>query len=206
MSQVLSILLIFQFIFLACASSYRSIDPRKVVYNNSQNVNGLTFSYHYNVLREQGNTKYAKNELKKGMHVVAIKISNRSNRPVQLGKSLSIINNSSGIKILLIDPKEASKTLKQPVAIYLLYCLMTPLPIRGSKGYTRDDVTTLGYIIGPGLAASNMLIASKSNMRFREELLQYNLTEKLIAPGEEVYGLVEMIYTGYEPLRIDLDP
>ncbi len=49
-----------------------------------------------------------------------------------------------------------------------------------------------------------MLGASLANKNFRNELEQYDLTNRNIRPGETVYGLVSLREPNVAPLRLEL--
>lgn len=190
-------------VFTSCASKYKSINPNKTIFTNELESDGIFFSYKYNILRENGNKKYANKELKKGIHVAALRIINRSSKAIQFGRSVNLYINNT--KIGSLDPLLVKKALKQPIAIYGFYLFLIPVPISSVKSSNVTDVSYSGYIIGPGLALSNMLFASKANKQFLEELNQFNLSDKVIYPGDEVYGLIGLVYTGYDPLTIKTD-
>jgi hypothetical protein len=192
----------FVFCFCSCATKFKTIDPKKTNFSNEIFLDGVSLQYRYNILRERGNRRYANREEKKGVHIVAVKILNNSNKEIQIGHSANLhINNS---KVGLLDPSFVWKSLKQPTLIYSLYFFLVPVRRPPSVPSGNAIYQTL-YIAGPGLALSNMFVAIKGNKQFLKELKQYNLAGKVIRPGEEESGLVYLVYTGYEPLTIRME-
>lgn len=190
------------FCFCSCATQFKTLNPQKTNFSNGIFLEGISLRYKYNILRERGNTKYANKEEKKGVHIVAVKILNNSNKEIQIGHSANFYINNS--RVGLLDPSFVWKSLRQPSLIYSLYLFLVPAkrPPTIPKG---DVLFQSFYIAGPGLALSNMFVAIKGNKQFLKELKQYNLAGKIIRPGEEISGMVYLVYTGYEPLTIRLE-
>jgi hypothetical protein len=185
-----------------CASNYRSISPQTSYFNATEKTSELEFSYRYNVLQEKGNKKYAKREDKKGIRVVALKITNNTERPVKFPEDIQLYAGNRSIHLL--EPEFIHSKLKQGVPIYLLYLLFTPMTLTASSGNGDVSSTPVGLLLGPGLTALNIGIAASANNKFKEELLQYNLTNRIIEEGETVYGLIGFQDFGYAPLKIEL--
>ena len=181
----------------SCAASYKPIMPKSLNYQSNSSVfNDLEFSYRYDVLNEKGNKKYTKKEHSKNIKVVAIRIVNNSNTDYIFGRDLTLKTNSGG-NITLLQPEMIKNQLKQNVPIYLLYLLLTPLTLN-----TENSVTPIGLVVGPGITAGNMIIASTANSNLEFELQQHNLIDKPIKAGETVYGLVGVVDLGYNPLEL----
>jgi len=75
------------FILSGCAASYKPIYPVSLNYDSHQSEDGVELSYKYDVLRQNGNKKYAKKEDKKGVKLVALKITNNTQSVVNIGKT-----------------------------------------------------------------------------------------------------------------------
>lgn len=56
----------------------------------------------------------------------------------------------------------------------------------------------IGLIIGPGIAAGNLIAASSANKKFKNDLREYSLQGKRIPKGETVYGLIEIRANNYD--------
>ncbi|MCR5887120.1 hypothetical protein LRS06_04875 [Hymenobacter sp. J193] len=57
---------------------------------------------------------------------------------------------------------------------------------------------------GPFIAAGNMIGAGTANKNMRNELARYDMTNKVIRPGETVYGLLPLRETNVAPLKLTL--
>lgn len=195
----ISIAIGFLTILAACASRYRPIMPDKVFYNAKATDNGVEFGYKYDVLNERGNKKYAKKESKKGVKVVAIKLTNNTEQPLRFGENIKIFSGDREIQ-----PLESSlvvSSLKQNAPIYLLFLLLTPLNL-----YIVNDTETttipIGLALGPGIAIGNMATAGTANKKFQKELTDQSLANKTIQPRETVYGLIGISDRGFNPLTV----
>lgn len=185
-----------------CASNYHSISPQSSYFNVAEQTDELDFSYRYNILREKGNKKYAKREDKKGIRVVALKITNNTDRPLKFPEDIQLYAGDRAV--LLLEPEFIHSKLKQGVPIYLLYLLFTPMTFTTYSENGDVNSTPVGLLVGPGLTALNMGMASSANNKFKEELLQYNLANRVIQEGETVYGLIGFQDFGYSPIKIQL--
>ncbi len=192
---------------VSCASSYKPIIPISVNYPNTEEKDGIALSYRFDVLRERGNKKYAKKEIKKSIKVVAIRITNNSDSPITVGSNVKIFSGNSEVR--LIEPMIVQKELRQIVPAYLLYLLLTPINLTISKsdnnGKVETDSYPIGLGIGPGISIINMAVAGGANKGLLEELNQFNQINKTILPGQSSYGLIGIRDVGYSPLRVEVN-
>ena len=194
------VVLLASFLFGGCASNYHAINPPSVAFPSSRSVNGIDFTYKYDLLRTYGNNKYAKKEDKKGVRVVAVEITNNTGRDLIFPADFQLV--SGDRQVQLLDPVSVHQQLKQGVPIYLLYLLFTPMNL-----YTHDEsgvtsTTRIGLFLGPGLTALNIGIAASANNSFKEELLLYDLNNLEIRDGDTVVGLIGIPDTGFSPLEL----
>jgi len=91
--------------------------------------------------------------------------------------------------------------IKQKVPFYLFYLLLTPTQLT-----VNEDSFPIGYVLGPGLAAGNMAVASTANSRLKKELTDFDLFGKTIKPGQTLYGLIGIPEGGFLPLRVVVSP
>lgn len=191
---------------MSCASSYKPIGPLSVNYSNTEEKDGIEFSYRYDVLREKGNKKYAKKEIKKSIKVVAVRIINNRNEPVTIGTNLKIFSGSSEVKLL--EPALIQRELRQSVPSYLLYLLLTPLNLTISRtdnnGRIESDSYPIGLGLGPVISISNMAISGGANKGLLMELNQFNQINKTILPGQSSYGLIGIGDLSFNPLRVEI--
>ena len=188
-----------------CASSYHEIKPETIVYGSDNTDKNVILEYKYDLLRK----KYTKKELKKGVKLVAVKITNHSDRDLVFGKDIKL-NYASGNEIYIYDNESVFKTLKQKPATYLLYLLLTPVNIftTETNSYGGSEVTNtipVGLILGPGLAGGNMIAASTANKKFKTEMLDYKITGTLIKKGETVYGLIGIETANFDAIKIEVN-
>jgi hypothetical protein len=187
----------------SCASGYKMMSPDYLQYNSGKEDSGVKFEYKYDLLKK----KYAKKEDKKGIRIVAVKITNNSGRDLSFGKDFSI-NYQNGNPINLVENEYAFKTLKQSTASYLLYLLLLPVNLqttRTTNGFEQtENIFPIGLILGPGIAGGNMIAAGSANKKFKEELTQYDLSDKLIKDGETKVGLIAIQTNSYDALSLKM--
>src|SRR3954465_13424607 len=193
------------FILASCAGSYKSINPTAIQYYIDSENSDTEMAYKYDVLREKGNKKYSRKELKAGVRIVALRITNTTGKAIKIGDNARIYTGPSEIRMWPSDL--AYKKIKQTVPLYLLYLLLTPMEATTGDPYSSSSETfPIGLIIGPGLAGGNVAVAATANARLKEDLLQFELFDKIIKPGETVYGLVAIPEMGFVPLRVSVKP
>jgi hypothetical protein len=163
----------------SCAASYRKINPP--------------------------NLKYP--EIKGHMNVVAVKIYNNTGQPLEYGKNYRIYSGNQEANLL--GPEITADIIKQKAGFHFFYLLFLPTTFNTASGTSSSSGSTLrtssfpiGLIIGPALAIGNYAVAATANKRFKEELLDYDIERKVIAPGETVYGLVTVRENGLLPLTL----
>ena len=187
-------------ILSSCASVYTPMKPDSINYHSVDTKNGIILEYQYNVL----SNRYLKKESKKGIKLVAVKITNNSDKNIIFGKDI-MLEYENGNKIYMMDNNYIYSSFKQNTLPYLLYLLLTPLKliITTDQGYSvRTSVYPVGYILGPGLAAGNMVTAGSANKALKSELMKYNLAGVVIKKGETKTGIIGIKSYHFEPLRI----
>ncbi|MAN28877.1 MULTISPECIES: hypothetical protein [Mesonia] len=185
----------------SCASKYKLINPEKINYVSKNENKDVSLEYKYDLLHK----KYAKKEENKDIKVVAVKITNNSDRDLTLGRDMKLaFDNGNDIHIL--ESEKVFDELKQKPAFYLFYLLLTPLNLytTNSRGETEDSVP-IGLIVGPGLAAGNLLGASGANKNFKEELMHYDIYGMEIPKGQTKYGLIGIKSDSYETLVLKVE-
>ncbi|MCL5127670.1 hypothetical protein [Algibacter sp. L4_22] len=165
---------------------------------------GVTLEYKYDLLDK----KYSKKEDKKGIRLVAVKISNNSDRDLVFGRDLNLVYANEN-EIYVLDKEKTFKTLKQSPATHLFYLLLTPVNFYTTKTseYGLQETTSstpVGLILGPGLAAGNLIAASSANKKFKTELANFDIKGSTIKQGEVKYGLVGVNSESYDALKLSL--
>lgn len=76
---------------------------------------------------------------------------------------------------MVLSNEKVLDEVKQKEAIHLFYLLLTPVTIikttnKGNGPVTTESMFPIGLIIGPGLAALNLIKVSASNKRFKKRI------------------------------------
>lgn len=184
----------------SCASGYKMIEPTSINYVSTTESKGVKLEYKYDLLDK----KYAKKEIKKGVKLVAVKITNGSDKDLMFGREIKLTY-GNGTEIIAMENNKVFKTLKQKPATYLFYLLLTPLNAYTTSSNGSSSSFPVGLIVGPGLAGGNMIAAGSANKKFKTELLEYNINGTLIKKGETKYGLVGIRSDSFEALKIKVE-
>ena len=191
--------------FMSCASSYKPIRPESLEYHNHSTNDSIEFSYHYDVLRESRNKKYAKHELENHLSLVAVKITNHTGHDINpMTDAEFFIDNK---QVAFADQKTTANEIKQGVPIYLLYLLLSPATFNtsgtSSDGTHSSSSFPIGLIVGPALTATNMIIAGSANTKFQEEVKYFNLNQQ-VHDGETIFALVAFKNIGKDEMTLRL--
>ncbi|MCB2408283.1 hypothetical protein [Hymenobacter lucidus] len=193
----------------SCAGSYTAIRPSTITsYSSTTAPNSpVEFSYQYGALSlHGGNKKYLKKERKRGYQTVAVSIKNNTDAELNFSRDLELYFGDR--PVAPVPALQAANDMKQGVAIYLLYLLLN-FQVGGTvttNQYTGQQTTTGGTFIptGPFIAGGNMLGASGANKNMRLELVKHDLTNKVLRPGETVYGIISLREVNVAPLHLVL--
>lgn len=194
----LSPILFFIFLFCGCAQSYRLLSPTNIGYTASNNLEDIRLEYRYDILSESGNKKISKKEKKNNIKLVAVKITNNTDKIINIGNNAAFFNGNS--KLYPMEPVFIKKIIKQSVPSHLFYLLLTPLTL----SVNDSNPFPVGLILGPGIAGGNMIVAGNANKNFYRELVQYDILYRDIQPNETVFGLVAFHNLDYVPLTLRL--
>lgn len=192
----ISLALTFILLFSSCAQGYYNINPTKIAYNASNNFDAIDISYRYDVLSERGNNKIAKKEKKHDIKLLAVKITNNSDKVINIGSNAAFFSGNS--MIYPIDAISTKRYLKQSEASHLLYLLLTPLTF----SFNGSDALPVGLILGPIITGGNMVVSGTANKNLYKELVEYDILNRDIEAGETVYGIVAFKNIGYTPLTV----
>ncbi len=184
-----------------CASTYKAINPRQLYYTAHSSKDSLLISYKYNVLQEKGNKKLAKKELRRGVQVIAIKLTNNTDRTINVHDDL--IFYAGDTPIYPMQPVDVKNKVRQSVFSYLPYLLLTFTSVIFSNGNSSVAVP-VGIVIGPGITAGNMAVAATANKRFLSELNEYNILDRNIRPGDTDFGIIGVQNSNFGPISVRL--
>ncbi|MEM0518717.1 MULTISPECIES: hypothetical protein [Aequorivita] len=201
----ITLLLLVVISLTSCASGYKTIQPKTINFLSNTVEKGVKLEYKYDLLYK----KYEKNEVKKGVKLVAIKVTNESDKSLMFGRDVKLVY-ANGTEVPVMENDRVFKKLKQSPASYLLFLLLTPLNLYTTETNPYGVQETnwsfpVGVVLGPGLAAGNLLAASSANSNFKSELMIYDLNGMLINPGETKYGLIGIKTDSPEALRLKVE-
>ena len=201
----ITLLLTIALTLTTCASGYKMIEPQSINYISSNESDGVKLEYKYDLLDK----KYEKKELKKGVKLVAVKITNNSAQDLMFGQDAKLTY-ENGTEVYVMENEKAFKTLKQSPASYLWYLLLTPVNFytteTNSNGFQQETSSTpIGLVLGPGLAGGNMIAAGSANKKFKEEILEYNVNGTIIKNGETKYGLIGIKTDSFDALKLKIE-
>jgi len=184
-----------------CASGYKNIEPNSIHYASKSESNGVILEYKYDLLKK----KYNKKEMAKNIKLVAIKITNYSNRDLMFGKDATLTY-ENGSEIVIMENNQVFKTLKQSPASYLFYLLLTPMKLytTGTNGQETSS-TPIGFVVGPGITGGNIIAVSSANKKFKKELLDFNINGAIIKKGETKYGLIGIKADSFDSLKLKIE-
>jgi hypothetical protein len=201
-----SLLLACAIVLNSCASGYKKINPETINYASKNFESNIILEYKYDLLEK----KYKKKETKNNIKLIAVKITNNTEKEIVLGRDFKL-SYENGNEVNLIETEKIFKTIKQSPASYLWYLLLSPLQLYSgttttSNGFYTETKPTntfpIGLIAGPGLAGGNMIAASSANKNFKNELMKFDLNGKTIKKGETVYGLIGSNSGSYDSIKI----
>ncbi|SOS48114.1 hypothetical protein [Tenacibaculum dicentrarchi] len=194
-------ILVLLFLATSCASGYKMINPETLNYVSKSTDKGVILEYKYELLKK----KYHQKELLKDIRLIAVKLTNNSDKDIIFGKDLKLTYDD-GAGLYIMENEMVFKSLKQSVASYLWYLLLTPLRFYttdSSNGYNQQTSSTpVGLIVGPGIAGGNMIAANSANKKFKKDLFDYNITNTTIKKGATVSGLIGVRSDGYHGIKI----
>lgn len=185
------------FLFLqSCASAYHPIVPKKVKHNMHDTKDNLSLSYKYDVIGENGNTKYIKRAKRKGYQIVAYKVTNNTKDTLVMGKD--VIFQSNNQQILLSNELVSTKSVKQHGIGYLLYMSMSWIflytnaqkDINTGNIVSYDKAVPIGFLVGLPITIGNIVAANFANRSFYDNLKYYDMNGKTLLPHESIDGLL----------------
>jgi hypothetical protein len=197
--------LIFGMFFLimcSCASSYKQINPDSLYFTGKSGQDDIEFSYKTSILNTSGNSKFALKEAKSGTSLIAVRILNNSEKEIIIGQNAHL--KSGNYQLELLTPNQITSKIKQSTASYLLFMLLTPMHLTIDDRDGPPESYNIGIGVGPGLTLLNMATASGANSAFYNELVQFSLINKSIAPGETTFGLVGFNHHSFGTIELEI--
>ena len=105
--QTTFFLLVSLLVLTSCASGYKSINPKTLNYVSNNTNSGVKLEYQYNLLK---NKKYSKKETKKGVKLIAIKVTNATEKDLVFGKDIKL-SYENGKEIYILERENIFKTI-----------------------------------------------------------------------------------------------
>jgi len=194
------------FIF-SCAGFYNEIKLDRLSYyaTNKSDDNTVSLSYAYGVLDGANNKKYAKREDKSNVNVVALKLTNNTDRTLSFPEDYEFTY-YQGELIIPMNREDTYSKVKQKGIGFYLFWLFANITINNSStdsygNYQNDQIFIPS---GIAIAAANIIVATSANGKFKRQLLKYDLSLKKIKPKETAYGLIGMNTSETREIRIRL--
>ncbi len=86
--KITSYALLVLFLCSGCAAFYKPVKPERFSYRNNKVYEDISFAYRFDVLTLTKNKRYAKKEEKFDIDVVAIKITNNSDKVISFDEDI----------------------------------------------------------------------------------------------------------------------
>jgi len=183
-------------VFSGCAATYMPVNPPVLNYSSHSFEDGIEFSYKYDVMMETGNKKYARKADRKGVKLIAIKITNNSDTVINLSGNAAFYSGQD--QLFPLEPIAIKGLIKQIAPVYLPYLLMSVFVLNVSNGI-QTNTYPVGIALGVPITAGNIIAAALANKNMLTELYAYNVLYRDIQKGETVYGIIgirDMEYCG----------
>jgi hypothetical protein len=186
-------------LFTSCASVYHVISPSTINYNSSS-IDSITLNKNQSILVEyQGNLlsgKYAKRAVKSGVNLIAVKITNNTTHDIIPKSNIKIFSGEN--EVVPISLENFFEATKQNPDKSMRFLFLVPLNVYSFSQTTDGDQVTsskhgfypIGIILGPALAFGNKAVAKSANKKFKKELDENNIIEKIIRPRETAFGFI----------------
>jgi hypothetical protein len=188
----------FAFLLVSCASSYKPIIPDRLSFPSSTEAAGVKMSYHYNVLDFTRNKRYAKKEPIKGVRVLAVELTNETGKPLIFNEDIQLY--AGDTRAELLPPDVIKKELRQQGGWYMFWSLLWVVITKCDDG----DCSVVPLPIGALIGVINLGKANGANNGLLMQLSRHDLRNKIIPPGETVYGLVGIRTLRQDPLSVKL--
>ena len=178
------------FIFIAiilisgCARPYRKINMSAIPFKEYRQENTIDYTVRQGVLYNMKNYFFARREQKNDMSLIALKIVNKSDLPVNINDLQFTCG--AVLPVTTIKVTDYLDAVKQKPGLYWLYSagvVVYPRPPRGSKKF-------IPLPFGLPVAAANFAIAYKSNKKMLQDFQLLDLTNKVIQPHDSIQGIL----------------
>lgn len=188
-----------------CARPYRKINMSAIPFKEYRQENKISYSLRQGVLYNLKNYYFARREQKKNMSLVAVKIVNKSELPVNINDLQFTCGAALPIQRVGID--EYYNAIKQKSALYWLYAVGFAVypkpavytdPVSGTqvpkadnpKKFIKNGKQIIPLPFGLPVAAANYAIAYKANKKMMLDFKLLDLSNRVIQPFDSIQGIL----------------
>jgi hypothetical protein len=199
------------FIFIAiilisgCARPYRKINMSAIPFKEYRQENTIDYSVRQGVLYNMKNYFFARREQKNDMSLIALKIVNKSDLPVNINDLQFTCG--AVLPVTTIKVTDYFDAIKQKAGLYWLYSAgmaIYPNPAiykdpntniqykkpDNPRKFTKNGKQYIPLPFGLPVAAANYAIAYKSNKKMLQDIQLLDLTNKVIQPHDSIQGIL----------------
>jgi len=192
-------------IISGCARPYHKVNMTTIPFKENREENKISYSVRQGLMYNTRNFFYAKREQKKDIGLMAFKIVNKSELPINVNDLQ--FSCGASVPIAPTTRDEYYKAVKQKAALYWLYSVGFAVypkpavitdPITGAqynkpnnpKKLIKNGKQFIPLPFGLPVAAINFGIAFKANKKMKKDLDMLDLTNKVIQPGDSILGIL----------------
>lgn len=204
MRKFVCYILIGIFLISGCARPYRKINMASIPFKEYREEPKISYSLRQGVLYNMKNYFFARREQKKNLSLVALKIVNKTELPVNVNDLEFTCGAVLPISRIGID--EFYNCIKQKSALYWLYSagfVVYPKPAVFTDGagiqqnkpdnpkkFIKNGKQFIPLPFGLPVAAANYAIAYKANKKMMLDFKLLDLSNRVIQPFDSIQGIL----------------
>lgn len=198
--------------FVGCATTFKPMRQDAYDYDSPRDTSGIEVKYMFNPLGASGNSFYAQKARGEGVDVVAVKLTNNTDREINVKRDLDFyVGNTEASPQ---DPAASLATVRQRTGGYAWWLLL--MLVNGFKyevtcdSYNgcREDTQfiPIGIILGPVIAFGNMGVAASANGAVIKEIDSKDASRQVLKPGQSYEGYLVFENIGKAAITARLKP
>lgn len=184
----------------SCAKQYNKVNISQIVYSDFYTHNGVLLEYSYDVLSLSGNQRYHNRAETNCFQLVAVKITNSTQRKVNIGRDLEFYEAEE--KINFAYPREITSKVKQYPLLNLLYLPLLAIPIKFHNG-KEEKVYRIGSLFALPMIY-NMVISKSANLDFEKDLNKNHILNRELEVGQSISGVIGYYSCSKKSLLIEV--
>ena len=193
MRKKLHILYIVIILIASCARPYHRMNMELIPFKDYKEDANLKYASRLGVLYNFKNFYFAKREQRKDYSLMAFTIYNKSEKIVYV-KDLQFSCGASA-PISYVPIAELYNSIKQKAGLYWLYSVGVavypkPAPGKADGGLIKNEKLFIPLPFGVVFGAANFGIAYRANKKMKQDFELYDITNKVIQPGDSIKGLL----------------